>query len=727
MRKSLSPRSFTSLQRLLSVCALLFFCGAFSLVEAAGGPTILSDASSTRAIAFEAVTYRREPFPLTMPVQFSADTRNRIVLFAMNLDLLAGEGANALTADAEDSTHRHYTFTVENVTPFPGYEWMSQVTLRLSDDIGDVGDVLLRINLHGMSSNRVRVGIGHTGGGPSDDAGAVTTPAPFPAPQPTPVPTPNPYTNPAFATTNDSVRFLEQATWGPTFSDLAHVRSIGYSAYLSEQFNAPVTNYPTQDLYPTDSTVGCPSGTAPANCTRDRYSMYPLQISFFQRALTGQDQLRQRVSFALHKILVVSGRDLNNMPSWVGPYLQTLDRDAFGNFRQILEDVTLNPGMGNYLDMLGNTRVNPNENYAREIMQLFSVGVDQLNPDGTPKLDAQGNRIPTYDQTTITNFARVFTGWVLAPQKKWPVDGTTNVLNYQDPMVLSSNTNTYDTASKTLLNGVVAPAIVTGQNATVYKTNELKIALDNIFNHPNVGPYISRELIKQLVTSNPSPAYVQRVAATFNDNGQGVRGDMKAVIAAILIDPEARGDAKTDPNYGRLREPVQLVTNMLRTFNASSDGNISNTGTRFGLLLDMDQDLFNPPTVFSYFPADYSVPGTNSLFGPEFGILSTSDAFRRANFVNALLLANNGNGFPVAIPDRPTGTQLNYSSYQALAGNPQQLVDSLDAAMMHGTTSPSMKASIVQAVTNIASSNAALRTQTAIYLIATSSQYQVER
>ena len=717
MRKSLPSR----LYRLLSVGALLFFCGAFSLVEAAGGPTILSDASSTRAIAFEAVTYRREPFPLVMPVQFSADTRNRIVLFVMNLDLMAGEGANALTADAEDATHRHYTFTVENVTPFPGYEWMSQVTLRLSDDIGDAGDVLIRINLHGMSSNRVRVAIGHVGGGPSDDAGSVATPAPFPAPQPTPVPTPNPYTNPAFATTNDSVRFLEQATWGPTSSDLAHVRSVGYSAYLSEQFNAPVTNYPTQDLYPTDSSVGCPSGTAPANCARDHYSMYPLQISFFQRALTGQDQLRQRVSFALHKILVISGRDLGNMPSWVGPYLQTLDRDAFGNFRQILEDVTLNPGMGNYLDMLGNTRVNPNENYAREIMQLFSVGVDQLNPDGTPKLDAQGNRIPTYDQATITNFARVFTGWVLAAQKKWPVDGITNVLNYQDSMVLSSNTNTYDTASKTLLNGAVAPAIVTGQNAATYKTNELKIALDNIFNHPNVGPYISRELIKQLVTSNPSPAYVQRVVAAFNDNGQGVRGDMKAVVTAILLDPEARGDVKTDPNYGRLREPVQLVTNLTRTFNATSDGFFRDD------LTSMDQDLFNPPTVFSYFPADYSVPGTNNLFGPEFGILSTSDAFRRANFVNKLFLANNGNGIPASQPNAPTGTQLNYSSYQALAGNPQQLLDALDAAMMHGTMSSSMKASIVQTVANIASSNAALRTQTAIYLIATSSQYQVER
>jgi uncharacterized protein (DUF1800 family) len=724
MRKCLSLRSFRYLMRLLSICALLSFCGAFNLAEAAGGPTILTDAASTRAIAFEAVTYRKEPFPLTMPVPFSADTRNRLAFFVMNLDLLAGEGANALTADAEDASHHHYTFTVENVTPMPGYEWMSQVTVRLSDDIGDTGDVLFRLSLHGVSTNRVRVAIGHVGGGPADDANMVSTPAPFPAPAPTPVPTPNPYTDPAFATANDSVRFLEQATWGPTTNDLAHVRSIGYRAYINEQFNTAITNYPAQDLYPTDGSVGCPSGTAPANCARDHYSMYPVQISFFQRALTGSDQLRQRVAFALHKILVVSGKDLNNQPAWVTPYLQTLDRDAFGNFRQLLEDITLTPAMGDYLDMLNNSRVSPNENYAREIMQLFSVGVDQLNPDGTPKLDAQGNRLPTYDQATITNFARVFTGWTLSAQKKWVVDGTTNVLNYTDPMVLSNNTGIYDTASKTLLNGAVSPAIVSGQDAKAYKTNDLKLALDNIFNHPNVGPYISRELIKQLVTSNPSPAYVQRVAAAFNDNGQGVRGDLKAVITAILLDPEARGEAKTDPNYGHLREPVLLVTNLLRTFNATSDGFFRDD------LTSMDQDLFNPPTVFSYFPADYSVPGTNGLFGPEFGILSSSSTFKRANFVNKLFLANSGNGIPVSLPNAPGGTKLDYSSYQALAGNPSQLVDALNASMMHGTMSAAMKTSMVQAVTNVSGSNPtlqALRTQTAIYLIATSSQYQVER
>jgi uncharacterized protein (DUF1800 family) len=663
-------------------------------------------------VALEAVTYRREPFPVTMPVPFSTDTRNRIVFFVMNLDLLAGEGANALVADAEDSTHRHYTFKVEDVSPYPGYEWMSQVTVRLSDDIGDTGDVLVRISLHGVSSNRVRVGIGHVGGGPTDDVGMVATPAPFPAPAATPTPTPNPFTG--SATTADTVRFLEQATFGPTSAEVARVQGIGFRAYLNEQFNAPTSTIPSGTLMPTDSSQGCPTGSA-ATCLRDNYTMYPLQISFYQNALTGQDQLRQRVAWALHEMLVVSGTDVNQ-PSWMAPYLQTLQRNAFGNFRQLLQEVTLNPGMGQYLDMLGNTKGNPNENYAREILQLFSVGLNKLNVDGTPQLDVQGNRIPTYDQTTITNFARVFTGWRLSAPKVTTINGVNfNVLNYQDPMIVTSENN-HDTASKTLLNGTVLPA---GQNSTT----DLNAALDNIFNHPNVGPFIGRQLIQHLVTSNPTPAYVARVASVFNNNCaglypdspcSGVRGDLKAVVRAILLDPEARGDAKTDPAYGLQREPVQLITNTLRIGNATSDGYlVPNSQT-------LDQDVYRPPTVFSYFPADYTVPGT-TLFGPQFGILTTTTALRRANFLNTII----NNGIAVSQPNAPTGTQLNLSSLQALAGTPLNLVNELDRLMMHGTMSQGMKNSIVTAIST--TTDAGARTRMAVYLVASSSQYQIER
>lgn len=716
MRKNLPPRSFRRLLRLLCACAVLFFCGAVNFALAANGPTILTDATSTRAIALEAVTFRHEPFSLLMPVPFSPDTRNRIVLFVMNLDLLAGEGANALTVDAEDATHRHYAFKVENVTPVPGYEWTSQVTLRLSDDIGDVGDVLVRLNLHGMSSNRVRVGIGHIGGGPLDDATTIITPAPFPAPAATPVPTPNPFTGPASSA--DTVRFLDQATFGPTSAEVARVQAIGFRAYLDEQFSASMSSYPTLTLMNVDSSQGCPTGSA-STCLRDNYTMHPLQVKFFQNALNTQassDQLRQRVSFALHQILVISGRDITQ-PSWMSPYLQTIDRNAFGNFRQLLYEMTLNPGMGAYLDMAGNNKNNPNENYAREILQLFSVGQDQLNVDGTPKLDAQGNRIPTYDQTTITNFARVFTGWNISA-----VAGQQGVFDYITPMTVTRETN-HDTAQKVLLGGATLPANQTS-------TQDLNAAIDNIFNHPNVGPFIGKQLIQQLVTSNPSPAYVERVASVFNNNCNGlypdspctgVRGDLKSVVRAILLDPEARGDVKTDPAYGRLREPAQFITNILRVCNASSDGYLyPNSST-------LDQDIFRPPTVFSYYPADYLVPGTD-LAGPQFGILSTSTSLRRANFVNTILYT----GIPVSA-NAPTGTQVNLSAFQALAANPAALVGELDRLMMHGAMSPSMKNAIVTAVTAIPVSSTMTnaeslrRAQQAVYLVATSSQYQIAR
>jgi uncharacterized protein (DUF1800 family) len=713
MRKSFPLRSFMRLPRLLSVCALLFFCGALHLAQAAGSPVILTESNSTRAIALEAVTLRREPFSLVMPVPFSPDTRNRIVFFVTNLDLLAGEGANALTVDAEDAQKRHYAFKVENVTPVPGHEWMSQVTVRLSDDVGDVGDVLVRINLHGMSSNRVRVGIGHVGGGLPDDVGMVAMPAPYPAPAATPVPTPNSYTG--AASTPDTIRFLEQASFGPTPAEITRVQSMGFRAYLNEQFNLPMSSYPVLTLMPTDTSQGCPTGSA-ATCNRDNYQMYPLQLKFFQNALGGNDQLRQRVAFALHQIFVVSGNEVS-LPSWMSPYLQTLDRNAFGNYRQLLQEITLNPGMGLYLDMLGNSRGNPNENYAREILQLFSVGLDKLNIDGTPQLDSQGNRIPSYDQTTITNFARVFTGWRLSPPKVTTIGGVSyNVFNYQDPMIVT-NENNHDIQQKILLDGAVLPA---GQNST----QDLTAALDNIFNHPNVGPFVGRQLIQHLVTSNPSPAYVERVARVFNNNCAGLypaspcsgaRGDLKAVVTAILLDPEARGDAKTDPSYGRLREPAQFIANILRATGAASDGYLNpNSAT-------LDQDVFRPPTVFNYYPADYVIPGAN-LSGPAFGILSTTTSLRRANFVNTIL----NNGIAVSV-NAPTGTQVPLTALVALASDPTALVNELDRLMMHGTMSPGMKTSIINAVASVSAANTLSRTRMGVYLVASSSQYQIAR
>jgi uncharacterized protein (DUF1800 family) len=742
------------------------------LVIAAGGfysargsnpnqaPVLISDSTSTRAIALESITLKAEPFPLTSSVKFGNDTRTRICIFAQNLELLAGEGVSSFSADVQDASGKLYSFKVEYEAPVAGFPGVSMLILRLSDDIGDAGDVLLRINLHGVASNRVRLAIGHVGGGPADDPGAVATPIVGDPTVAVPAATPNSYTDPAFASGPDGIRFLEQATWGPSDADLSHVRAVGYATWLNEQFNtapqfsATQSDYPAFPLYPQFYPASPPAAPCDSTttCFRDNYTLYPLQKQFFTNALSQSDQLRQRVAFAVHQFIVVGGVQLNaNETSWYAPYLQTIDRNAFGSFRTLLFEVTLNPGMGEYLNMRGNSVVNranptPNENYAREVMQLFSIGVDKLNQDGTPVLDSQGSRVPSYDQTTIANLARVFTGWDLAANKTWSVDGTTAVANYLDPMVPNGNVNRYDIAQKTLLTDInhASPVVVpacnncTGNSSAVnlantqaYAISSLNTAIDNLFNHPNTGPYVCIQLIHQLVTSNPSPAYIGRCAAAFANNGSGVRGDMKAVITAILLDIEARGDVKNAPEYGHLREPVLLMTHLLRTFNATSDGVLASTP--FSYTNDLGQNLFNPPTVFSYYPADYGLPGTN-LFGPEFGLLDTSTTYKRANFVNTLFLANSGNGIPVSNPNRPQGTQVNYSTYQALAaGNPtgQQLVDALNARLMHGTMSPAMNANIVAAVTAITNANATTqaqqRTQTAIYLIATSSQYQVEK
>ena len=501
----------------------------------------------------------------------------------------------------------------------------------------------------------------------------------------------------------DTVRFLEQATWGPTPALVERVQSVGFERFLDEQFNAPASGYPTLPLYPTtrDQTT-CPNGST---CQRDNYTMYPVQNRFFVNGLYGPDQLRQRVAFALHQILVVSGVDITQ-PSRMTPYLQILDRDAFGGYRQLLYDITLNPAMGNYLDLNNNTKTRPNENFAREVLQLFSIGTVRLTPDGTQQLDGTGQPIPTYDQTIINHFARVFTGWRFAP-------GGPGIPNYIDPMV--ANEAQHDTGSKTLLNGVVLPP---GQKAA----RDLDDAIDNIFNDPNVGPFISKQLIQHLVTSNPTPAYVARVASVFNGSG-GARGDLHAVVRAILLDPEARGDVKADPNYGRLRHPAQFILNILRAFGArSADGTAESDGYLNPQSVQMGMDVFRPPSVFSYFSPSTVVAGTNGVRGPEFGLLSTSTVLRRANFVNTIVFSRIAAG-----ANAPDGTSIDLSGMQALAADPAQLVDALDALLTHGTMSAEMRQSIIGAVTAVSATNRLKPARTAVYLVATSSQYQVER
>jgi uncharacterized protein (DUF1800 family) len=526
-----------------------------------------------------------------------------------------------------------------------------------------------------------------------------------------PLPSPNP--NPEA----DAVRLLEQATFGPTLKNIEEINKYGMNVWLDNQFLAPVSTYPALTPFDPDSSIGCPTGS-PTSCYRDNYTMFPLQKQFFLNALFGEDQLRQRVAFALGQIWVTSGVAIQQ-PSSMGPFLNVLNAGAFGNFRQLMDDITLNPAMGSYLDMVNNDRRSggapPNENYARELLQLFTIGLYKLNQDGTPQFDGQGNPLPTYDQNTVIGFARAFTGWTYAPKPGVP--GVAHNPEYFLLPMVAWEPN-HDVLSKPLLDGVTAPANQTARQ-------DLTFALDNIFNHPNVPPFISKQLIQHLVTSNPTPAYVSRVAAVFINNGQGVRGDLKAVVRAILTDTEARGSVKDPlalPNYGHLREPVLYVTNVLRAFKASSDGtNLDAQGRNMG------QNLFYSPSVFNYYRPNYQVPGTGIL-GPEFSIQTTSAALAHANFANTIVYSQINSA-----DTGGTATRLDLSSWQTLAQSDTTgvaLVNELNRILLHGTMSAQMKNSILQAITTIPTSDsqfAMKRARSAIYLVITSSQYLVQR
>jgi uncharacterized protein (DUF1800 family) len=502
--------------------------------------------------------------------------------------------------------------------------------------------------------------------------------------------------------TAEIVRFLEQSTWGPTPELIAHVRDVGIGGFLDEQFDAPMTGYPDMELFPTTrDQAACPNGSA---CQRDNYTMHPLQTRFFRNALYGEDQLRQRVAFALHQIIVVSGLDVT-LPGWMTPYLQTLYRNAFGDYRNLLYEITVNPAMGNYLDINGNSRTRPNENYAREVLQLFSIGTVLLNPDGTPQLDRDGLPLPAYDQTTIDNFSRVFTGlrFNQAPRAGVP--------NYIDPMVV--NEPQHDTDQKVLLNGIILPA---GQDTS----RDVTAAIDHIANHPNVAPFIAKQLIQHLVTSNPSPDYVRRVADEF-DGPIWRRRNLRRVVRGILLDPEAR-KRTADPAFGRLRNPVQFITNVLRAFNArSADGSAESDGVLYPQSAAMGMDLFRPPSVFSYFSPFGALPGGNGLRGPEFGVLSTSTALARLNFVNTMVYSR------IAASANGAGTSIDLSPQQPLAAASADLVNELDTRLLHGSMSAPMRESIAGAVNAVPASDPLRRVRTAVYLVLTSSQYQVQR
>jgi uncharacterized protein (DUF1800 family) len=517
----------------------------------------------------------------------------------------------------------------------------------------------------------------------------------------------------------DAVRLLRQASFGPTEAEARRVAAVGANAWIDEQLALPTTQYPNYAWMPANRPDTCVDDrTQPVRpdsyCARDNYTLFPLQLQFYRIALTQPDQLRGRVAFALSQIMVTSGVE-NSRNFAMRDYQQIFLDRAFGNFHDLLLAVTLSPVMGEYLNMVNNNKssaaagTNPNENYAREILQLFSVGTYLLNPDGTRQLDTAGKPRFTYDSAEIKGFARVFTGWTY-PVVYGATGRNNNPRNYLGNM-LAIDAN-HETGTKLLLKGVVAPA-------GMPMPQDLDTALLNIVGHANVGPFIGRQLIQKLVTADPSPAYLARVTAVFDNNGAGQRGDLRAVVRAILTDAEARGARKIDPAYGKLVEPALYQTSLVRAFAGASDGVYLRAQSA-----TLGQFVFYAPSVFNYYPFDYVVPGT-TLLGPEFGIHTATTSIARANFANTLLFSNQINADNTVFGS--SGTRLDLAPYQAIAQDPAALADRLDRNLLAGTMSAAMKGAIATAVNAVPATDPLGRARAAAWLVVTSPQYLVQR
>ncbi|MBS1810570.1 MAG: DUF1800 family protein [Acidobacteria bacterium] len=516
-------------------------------------------------------------------------------------------------------------------------------------------------------------------------------------------------------TANDAARFLTQATFGPKMADITSLQTKGFDTWLNEQFAMSTVSH----LAYVDKLVQDNPGKS--------FYDEAMMETFWDQAVKGNDQLRQRVSFALSEFFVVSfNSNLSGEFYAMASYADMLNKNAFGNFRQLLQDVTLHPAMGRYLDHLQNDKEDtvtgrqPNENYAREVLQLFSVGLYQLHPDGSLKLGTNGLPMETYDQNVVKGFAHVFTGWSYGTftktenNWKWPPVWNNGSQFWRVPMEVWPNH--HSTLAKPLMNGVTLSA---GQTPD----KDLKDALDNIFNHPNVGPFVARQLIQRLVTSNPSPAYVYRVAQKFNDNGSGVRGDMKAVIKAILLDYEARStDVLANQGYGKLREPIVRLAQLFRAFNYSCPCNKIAVYWMDSPVHAIGQNPYRAPTVFNFFEPNYSHPGhvaTAGLHSPEFQITTEVSITGMSNFMRYVVFS----GFKW---DETKPLTPDYSAVSPLAANPSQLADHLNLLLMSGQMSAAMKTTIVNELTKM-SSDLTERTKEAVHIIVTSPEYVIQK
>ncbi len=543
-------------------------------------------------------------------------------------------------------------------------------------------------------------------------------------------------------------RFLAQSTFGADRNLVKEVHEMGRGPWLNRQFDLP----PSEHM---PLVVGLEQilGGFEADGPIDPY-LYR-RYAWWQNTLVAPDQVRQRVAFALSEIFVVSDQvsELADDPRILASYYDTLVRGAFGNYRDLLRDVTLHPAMGLYLSHLFNRKSDPatgsfpDENYAREVMQLFSIGLYELKINGTRKLDAQGQPIPTYGNREITELAKVFTGLGLARDFELPYGETTEEA-FVLPMEMYEEH--HEQGEKHLLRGFVVPA---GQDGMT----DVEAAVDHLFRHPNVGPFISRLLIQRLVTSNPSPAYVKRVAKKFNNNGQGVRGDLRAVIRQILLDPEARQNKFAKKvGYGHLQEPVVRSAQLYRIFHARSP---SGAYLNDGILQDefLQQHPMSSPSVFNFFSPDHLPNGTlanNGLVAPEFQLATSTTLIGYGNFLHLALFEDEPMTSSVTeilscdpgeddeceeLPDPPcmeSGdcpdwvndpsqllVQLDLSPEIQRAGNIESLINHLDLLLTYGKLSGKTRNVLRQALGPI--SDPEIRARLAIYLMMLSPDYMV--
>ena len=523
---------------------------------------------------------------------------------------------------------------------------------------------------------------------------------------PPPVGGPPPPAPPPPITIAEANQFLNQASFGATLVSQQNFMNLGHNTWIDREMVKPASlQLPFLRALPRPLNLG--------QLQTDRVDIW------FRNVLNGDDQLRQRVAFALSEILVVSQLGaLANYPYSLADYYDVLVGNAFGNYRQLMEQVTLHPAMGVYLSMLGNEKPNPalnirpDENYAREVMQLFSIGLVELNNDGSIKLDAQNQPIPTYTQEIIEAFAHVFTGWNYAGFAKFQ-DAYPTLSNQVAPMQLYPDY--HDTGEKRLLNGILLPAGQTGEQ-------DLSDALDNIFNHPNVGPFLAIRLIQRLVASNPSPGYVERVASVFNDNGAGVRGDLAAVVRAILMDDEARPEMPMELD-GKIKEPIIRLTQLWRAYDATSRSGrypIIFTYVVFG------QGPLQSPSVFNFFSPAYAPPGKirdNNLVAPELEIATEYQNTFITNFMFFITFINNSENANAGDDD----VLIDISEELAAAADIDGLIDLVSNKLLGGNMSDTLRTEVAGMLALIPATEAVVRAAETIYFVVTSPEYAYQR